>query len=457
MPDDLRTRLARYLAPHAFAAPITVRVDDGPGWAPLGTQLDRDWAELYQLQTDALLAWRTNPLARRIIDLGTDYVVGDGITLASDYRPLQSFINAFWNHPNNQLDLRLPEMAAELARAGELFPALHHDPAGMSYVRFIPASEIDRIEWQPGDYETELQYHQRTPNLEGHWWTAPAHPDARKSSSLLLHYAINRPIGCTRGESDLASIMVWLRRYSGWLEDRARLNWAARVFLWFVTVPTNQIADKRTQYASTPEPGSVIVKDAGETWEMQTPNLQGRDAASDGRQLRYMIGAGSGIPLHMLGEGENTNLATAQAMQGPVMRQYRRRQLYFCHILKDITVTAYNHWIEFPAASRKRATHEMLKANAPEIDEEDNAALAVAARDIVAMLAALRNELRLSGIEPPEALNQKTMELAFRFAGEILTPDEIKALLAGKPYTPPQPPADQRPKTDDQGPKTDDQ
>ena len=36
----------------------------------------------------------------------------------------------------------------------------------------------------------------------------------------MLHYPVNQVIGCTRGESDLASIMVWLRRYSGWLEDR---------------------------------------------------------------------------------------------------------------------------------------------------------------------------------------------------------------------------------------------
>jgi len=432
MPDTWRTRIARYLAPHAFATPITVRVDDGPGWQPLGTRLDRDWGALFQMQTDAVTAWRENPLARSIIRLTTDYVVGDGITLTSKYGPLQHFIDDFWNHPENLMAMRLPEMCAELARAGELFPALHHDPTGMSYIRMVPASTIDRLTWKLGDYESELTYHEITETMAGHTWLSPRHAEARTTDALLLHYSVNKIIGCTRGESDLAPILIWLKRYSGWLEDRARLNWAARVFLWFVTVPTNQIDAKRALYAATPEPGSVIVKDAGETWEMQTPNLQGRDAASDGRQLRYMIAAGVGVPLHFLGEGENTNLATAQAMQEPTMRQYRRRQLYFCYVLKDIVLTAYNHWVDFHGMSRRTATHAMLQAITPEINRDDNSALAIAARDIVQMLAALRAELRTSGIEPPDALNEKTFELAFRFAGEILTPDEIKALLDGK-------------------------
>jgi hypothetical protein len=40
----------------------------------------------------------------------------------------------------------------------------------------------------------------------------------------MLHYAVNRPVGAVRGESDLAPILPWLRRYNRWLEDRVRLN-----------------------------------------------------------------------------------------------------------------------------------------------------------------------------------------------------------------------------------------
>jgi len=434
MPEPFRLRLARWIAGRHLHASVTARVDDSPGWHSFGSELDRDWSELYQLQTDALTAWRTNPLARRIINLTTDFVVGDGITLDSDYPPLSTFIANFWHHPANNLALKLSEWCNELTRTGELFLVLHFNAAGDAFVRCLPASTVDQIHWQKGDYETETEYHELTPgDLNGTWWKSPHHPAAATSPTLVLHYAVNRPVGCTRGESDLAPILVWLKRYSGWLEDRARLNWAARVFLWFVTVPSHMVDSKTQQYRSTPEPGSVIVKDAGETWEMQTPNIQARDVSVDGRAMRYMIGAGAGVPLHMLGEGENTNLATAQAMEDPTMRGYRRRQLYFCAMLKDLVVTAYNRWLIYGDRSRRPATPAMITTTRPEISRTDNNALATAGREIVTMLVALRNELRAAGLEPTAELNRTTLELAFRFAGEVLTEDEISALLGVTP------------------------
>ena len=427
-----RLRIARLIAgPHAAAlGSVTVRVDDSPGWARYGTLLDRDWSELYQNQTDALAAWRTNPLARRIVSLSTDYVVGAGITLDSNYEPLARFIRKFWSA--NQMDLRLPEMCDELTRVGELFPVLSFDPAGMSLIRFKPASTIDRLEWQPGDYESETKYHEITDAIEGRWWYAPGNSLPPDATQVMLHHAVNRPIGCTRGEGDLAPILVWLKRYSGWLEDRVRLNWAARSFLYDVTVPANKVDAKAQQYARPPEPGSVIVHDDSEKWQLHTPNLQARDASPDGRAIRYMVGAGAGVPLHMLGEGENTNLATATAMQNPTFRQYARRQRYFCFLLRDLVVVAYEHWRTLHRRYRA-ATREMITATTPEISKDDNAALATAGREIVQMLATLRDELRTANIEPTDELNRRTVELAFRFAGEILTTDEINAIL-GTPF-----------------------
>jgi ABC-type polar amino acid transport system ATPase subunit len=43
------------------------------------------------------------------------------------------------------------------------------------------------------------------------------------------------------------------------LEDRVRLHWAVRAFLWVVTVPNNKIAEKLEQYRGAPEAGSIRV------------------------------------------------------------------------------------------------------------------------------------------------------------------------------------------------------
>lgn len=420
---------------------ITAVVDDAPGWASLNaTPLDTPWPELYQQHLDALEAWRRNPLARSIVRLTTAYTIADGITLDSTYRPLQTFITRFWHHPLNRLSNRLGEWCNELTRSGELFPVLSRAADGMSYVRMVPASEIAGIKWLPGDYESETEYLRiQADNPQGTWWTGVHHPDAGNAQQLMLHYAVNRPVGCTRGESDLAPILPWLRHYSRWLEDRVRLNWAARVWLWFVKVPSSKVAAKQAQYSRPPEPGSIIVHDDGEEWDMKAPQIAARDVAADGKALRTMVAAGAGYPLHMLSEAEGTNLATAEAQMDAPARSLRARQQYMAYMLSDLILHAYNHWRTAQARPPRPCTLRDIVAHLPEIVKSDNRELAQAGREMVQMMAGLRDNLAAAGIETTDELNRRTVEMAFRFAGEILSPDEIDAILsapAGAPQLP---------------------
>ncbi len=68
------------------------------------------------------------------------------------------------------------------------------------------------------------------------------------SDAVMLHYSVNKPIGALMGESDLTTIIPWLLSYSRMLEDRVRLHWAARAFLYLVTVPSNKVESKSAQY-----------------------------------------------------------------------------------------------------------------------------------------------------------------------------------------------------------------
>ena len=166
---------------------------------------------------------------------------------------------------------------------------------------------------------------------------------ADNATPVMLHFAVNRPVGAIRGESDLAPILPWLRRYSRWLEDRVRLNAAMRAFLWIVHAPTRLRAELEDRYRTPPEPGSVIIADQdAETWEAVTPSLHAADAEKDGRAIRWMIVAGGpGTALLDIGEGEDSNLATGQAMAEQRRRFLRRRQAYLVHILTTLTLLAW--------------------------------------------------------------------------------------------------------------------
>lgn len=418
----------RWLGSHGRVGLVPVgRDDDGLVLRPAGTSIDKPWHELFQEFEDAREAWRKNPLARRLVGLITSYTVGNGITLHSEKRDLQRFITDFWQH--NHLELRVDEWSDELSRSGELFPVLFTNPiSGMSTIRSVPASLIRAVDFDGEDYERELRYQESVgPSETEKWWNGVGNVQAGDiQQPLMLHYAVNRPTGAVRGESDLAPILPWLRRYNRWLEDRVRLNAAMRAFLWIVKVPARLRSTIEERYRTPPEAGSVIIAEEGaETWEAVAPNLHATDAEKDGRAIRWMIVAGGpGTALLDLGEGEDSNLATGQAMAEQRRRFLRRRQAYLVWLLTDLTQQAYERYRAVnPNKTRVVATD--LQATTPDISPEDNQNLANAA---VSLANSLEGMARLVGNGP--AFRSMALRLFIKFIGESVGHAEVEQILA---------------------------
>lgn len=418
-----------------------VRVVDDKWWAQVAGQqptTDRPWWERRDDLADVLDAWRTNPLARRIVALTTDYVVGDGIRVRSQVsngKPqVSNFVNRFWNHPLNHMSLRLYDWCDELTRAGELFVVLSRNHAdGMSYVRAIPASWIDDVEVDANDYEREIRYHQSAVSLhsssfnEGRWWVglAGAKPE---DEQVMVHYAVNKAVGAVRGESDLAPILPWLKRYRAWLEDRARINKYKGAFLWDVAIggaDATTLRQKQAQYLRPPEPGSIIVHDEREQWRAVRPEIGADETEADGKAMRLMVAAGAGVPLHFLSEGESANRATAAEMGGPTFRHFSHRQLVFRAMLEDLVTTALERAqairrIERPSG-RVSANPWRLSSEVPEMIKSDNKMLAESAASIVQALAVMKAQGWVD--------DARAVALAFKFAGEVISPEEISQII----------------------------
>lgn len=408
---------------------ITTRVDDSPGWSAYTNRPhDYDPARVQEIYTDALEAWRKNPIAWRAVSITTDYIVGDKINISSPNRSLNCFIRSFWNHPKNNLSQRLDSMSEELSRAGDLFVTLHLNPQdGMSYLRFVTKDKIQQIITAPNDWETEQQYIETRASGEPIIWHSPNSPEAASQPAIMLHYSINRPIGALLGESDLVTMIPWLLRYSRMLEDRVRLNWAMRAFLWFVTVPTAKVKEKQEMYRTPPDAGSIIVKDESEKWETNSPGLHAVDARHDMQAVRAMIDAGSGYPPHWRGDAGDISLATAQAMQGPTERHLRRRQQFFIWMLKDILFQAYKRAVEIGAARPVVGEDydTLFRVSSPEISRWDNESLASSAQKISSAFADLTPQLK--GL--PESYARLLLSTAFKFMGEPLTEDALSQLV----------------------------
>lgn len=434
----LRERIASLLLGDEYLqslATVTAQVDDSAGWTSLsGRPHDLTSSEVQEQYEDALKAWRKNPIAFRIIGITSDYVVGDEIVVSSTNKAMGKFGTTFWNHPKNRMDLRLEPMCDELSRAGDLFVLLFRNEVdGMSYVRFVTKDRICSIDLAKNDWETELVYYETQPTGDPKPWYSPAHPDAAAADAIMLHYSINRPIGTTMGEGDLNTITPWLMRYSRMLEDRVRLNWAVRAFLWVVTVPSNKVKAKQEQYRQPPDAGSIIVKDESEEWSVMAPLLRASDASHDLKSVRGIIDAGSGYPPHWRGEAEVANLATARAMTSPTERHLIRRQKYFHYMLQDIVYMAYQRAYEIGRVRKVSETDydRLFIVTASDLSRSDNESLAKAARDITQAFYSLSSQLNVN-----EPYAREILRLSFKFAGEPISEAKIDEILA-EPIIPP--------------------
>lgn len=388
---------------------------------------DRQGYDRLQVLQEALEAWRVNPLARRIVGLTSQYVVGGGIGLSCAHPETNAFLRQWWEHPLNRMAVRCFEWCDELTRAGELFIALSTDAAGMSYLRAIPAGEIREIETAENDLEQELAFWEQArgtpedqimPNgmLAGRRWAAyqaelDAPDEEGRFPPVMLHFAVNRPVGGKFGESDLAPLLRWLARYAAWLEDRARLNRYRNSFLYQVQARYQDESERARRQAelnlNPPAPGSILVTDESETWSVINPQLASFEAAEDGLALKKMIAAGSGNPLHFLAEPESATRTTAESAGGPTFRHYEQRQQYFLWMVATLA----------QAALRRRALVDRdvdagaeLQLTGADITARDNEELAQAASAIIAAFTGLHER---GLIEDGELLR-----LAYRFAGE---------------------------------------
>jgi len=389
---------------------------------------DRYAYDRHQVLEQALEAWRTNPLARRIVDLTSQYVIGAGLAITSRDKAVAAFLHEFWNHRLNRMPVRLHEMCDELTRTGNLFLLISTDASGMSFVRTIPTQNMDAIHSRDNDIEQPLAFTPKT-SLGGEERNYPAYDENTDDPTqpVMLQYAINRPCGAQWGEPDLAPLLKWLARYSNWLEDRARLNRFRNAFLYVVSAKfASEVQRKVRQQAlnaAPPRPGSILVTDENEQWSVISPRLEGRDASTDGLALKKMIACGAGIPMHFLAEPESSTRTTAEAAGGPTYRRLTQRQEFFLWLLKDLLSVVCSRRclvapLGRPSAAGKRGDYQ-ISIQADDISTTDNASLATAAGSIISVLTQLRDRCLIDDAE--------LLRLAYKFTGESV---DIENMLA---------------------------
>lgn len=326
---------------------------------------------------------KRNPLAKQAANLLQHYVLGQGVTYtANNKAKVARIVDEFWEDPVNLAVFTSHQSQKEaldsLFTDGDLFLVLFPNKVdGTVQLGMLDAFYVDDIVSDPDNARVHKWYKVRKPNAEydfnaGTWisrtasdfvyyrdWRNAEDPGGKGgprkrdiAEGLVYHVRINQRGGQKFGESELAAAVDWLKAHKDFMEDRASLNRAAAQVAWKKKRkggPSDIAAEQQRlqsslinnlqRYESNPVPNaaSTIIENEGTDLQWVKTDTGGQSALADERTMRMMAGSGmGGIPNHYFGDEANANLATATAMELPLLKSYEDWQRLWADVLGDL-------------------------------------------------------------------------------------------------------------------------
>lgn len=371
-----------------------------------GLYRDRYSFDIDQLIQDSIMAWRLNPLARRIAELFKIYNV-DGISYKCEDNDTKKTLDEFWNNDLNNMEDTLEEISNELFLTGNLFPLYTVDSVGNTYLRIYPTDQIYKIHTPDNDVRQEMAFTTKQIAMQVEsktYFNLPTAP------VFMQHKTINRLAGTVWGEGEIWTDLDWLGRYVMLLKDRVRLNHYRNLYVYDVTITgqtEEKVKERRKEIlANPPRDGDINVHGDNEVWNILKPDLQSGDAEKDILSLKKLI-ATNHAPMHYFAEPESSTRTTADAAGTPTFKAFENHQATFKRIIKSILKIVASRKA---TKNNKVSDSAKIEVTAADATERDNAALALATGQIVAAIGDIYDrEL----IDEPEYLR-----LVYRFMGE---------------------------------------
>jgi hypothetical protein len=288
----------------------------------------------------------TNPFAKRIVEVITSYVVGEGFRPAATDPDVHEVVMKFWNDLVNNMDAALKDQCDELTTFGELcLPVAVNPVDGSVRLGYIDPQQIESVEY--GAIETASGQQQITIPVAVHLRRKQSETVGQRLEIVRMdedvtsptfgqlkgdcfYHAINKAKGASRGLSELFALADWADVFDQMMFDFADRVRFLNAFVWHYTVngadePTLQKWQKKVT-DNPPRQGSVQVTNENVKIEAQTPSFQGADMAQATQQIkRYGLG-GAGLPPTFFADPEGSNRSTADEMTGPTGKKLTDRQ-----------------------------------------------------------------------------------------------------------------------------------
>lgn len=320
------------------------------------------------MHAKAFQAWTHNPIAKRIVKVIAQFVLGKGVKLTvmralrrseeqkqkqqtpnagtlvalaqniskgqvqqpQDWKAeCQTILDRHWT--KNSLHIRSKKILRSLLIFGEQFIRYFDAPYGLK-LRQLDPSTIWEVVTDPDDAETEFYLHQQYPTRY-QWFVDLPVPTIKfiirqVPANQYFHMKINTVEGEVRGRSELFAILGWLRRLKEYATDRVVRNKMANLFVLDVAVEGDATAVQQVQQqlSGPPTPGSFFIHNKAAVMSGVSAEVGAGDTQGDWQMLLTIIAMGAGISNQYLGMGGDSGKAEALVGTEPDIKTFEDYQ-----------------------------------------------------------------------------------------------------------------------------------
>ena len=333
-------------------------------------------ASIDKIAAMARVYWLKNPLVKRAVATQANYVFGQGVDVVAVDEDVQTVVDAFMEDSKNRAELTgeqaMLTKETELQVTSNLFFTFFTDPLnGATRVRTIPLSEIVRIIYNPDDSKEPWYYYRQwqqpkeagSQKYEMHQAMypdinympkggLPKHFNGIEVMALnpVYHVKTNCLSDMEYGVSEIYAAIDWAKAYKDFLEDWYTIVKSLSKFAWKATsksgatgmAQAKQVLEGAINGGSNPM-NSDLPGQAAQVWMSSDnfdlapmPKSGATVAVDDGRRALLMVCAATGIYEHYFGDPSTGNLATAKAMEQPMLLMFQERQELWTDVFNTI-------------------------------------------------------------------------------------------------------------------------
>jgi len=313
------------------------------GWRSLTQAANRELNPLTQkrMQDIAYYLYDANPMAHRIIEIMRDFVIGDGFRFRAKDQKVQELLEAFWNDPDNNMDVKQDVKALELSLWGEqCYPVYVNKHTGHVKLGYLDPGVIVGIKRNKNNPERleQVVWQKRTKTIKLDIINVDQKKRGETAGMLVgecFYFPINKVVWASRGRSDLLPLADWIDGYDQFLFARLERAFYLNAFIWDVLCEgmSRKEIEEFGKELQPPKPGSLRLHNEKVKWSVISPQLESSDASGEAKLFKNQILGGIGFPGHWFAEGDKTTRATAMEMGLPTLKKLKSRQREFKNMI----------------------------------------------------------------------------------------------------------------------------